>query len=340
MKQSPRPPFLKDLAARRALFQARAEFLALVRGFFRRRRFLEVDPPSLVPAAGMEPHLDPFEVRGLATGGRAFLPTSPEFYLKKLVAAGVDRCFALAPAFRDETPSRSHSPEFLMLEWYRAGASQAALLKDCSSLLAAAGRRFLPDGVLRMGGRRCELTKGLEVMSLSEAFRRWVGEDWKAYGDTGDWRAAARRGGATGTEGWTPNDCFSYLCVARLEPGLAEVGKPVALTGYPAFQAALARLDREDPRESERFELFAAGVELANAYAELTDAAEQRTRFDAYQAERLAAGKPAHPPDEAFLQAVGHLPPCAGIALGADRLLALLLGESVPRVRHGVNGEW
>jgi len=327
--------FLGDLASRRPLFEARAEFLALVRAFFRRRRFLEVDPPSLVAAAGMEPHLDPFATKGLTTGRQAYLPTSPEFYLKKLLASGIGRCFALGPAFRDEPPSRSHSPEFLMLEWYRAGAGTAALVEDCAALLRAVGRRFLPGGLLGRGGSRCDFTQGIEVMTLSEAFRTWVGEDWKDLGSAGNWRAAARRHGAAGTGGWAPNDCFSYLCLTVLEPHLAKEGRPVALMGYPSFQAALARLNPEDPRESERFELFAAGVELANAYAELTDGAEQRVRYAAYQAERTADGKPPHPEDEEFFEAVGRLPPCAGIALGADRLLALVLGESVPRVRHG-----
>ncbi len=328
---------LDDLAARRNLLERRAEFLWLVRRFVRRRRFLEVDAPLLVAAAGMEPHLDPFVARGLATGREAYLPTSPEFYLKKLLASGVGRCYSLGPAFRDEAPSRGHSPEFLMLEWYRTGVTHAALIRDCGALLAEVGRAFLPGGVLEREGSRCDLAAGVEVLSLSEAFHRFAGEDWLAWKDERDWRDAARRHGAAPDAGWSANDCFSYLCVTVLEPALASFPRPVALVGYPAFQAALARLNPKEPRVSDRFELFAAGVELANAYTELTDEGEQRRRHAAYQAERAAAGKPAHPADEAFMTAVGRLPPCAGIALGADRLLALLLGETVPRVRHGMN---
>jgi lysyl-tRNA synthetase class 2 len=330
-----KPPFLADLASRRPLFEARARFLHLVRDFFRSRGFLEVDAPLLVPAAGMEPHLDPFEVRGWATGAHALLPTSPEFYLKKLLASGVERCFALGPAFRDEAPSRSHSPEFLMLEWYRAGGDLDALLEDCALLLERAGRAFLPGGHLCTDGARCDLSGGIEVLRLSEAFDRFGGGDWRGLNTSDAWRERARRFGAETTGDWTENDCFSFLMVSAVEPHLASLGRPVALVGYPAFQAALARLDPKDPGVSERFELYAGGAELANAYAELTDAAQLRARFERYQAERSAAGKPRHPEDPQFMEAVGHLPPCAGIALGADRLLSLLLGETVWRVRHG-----
>jgi len=330
-----KPPFLDDLTSRRPLFDARARFLHLVRDFFRSRGFLEVDAPLLVPAAGMEPHLDPFEVRGWATGAQALLPTSPEFYLKKLLASGVERCFALAPAFRDEAPGRAHSPEFLMLEWYRAGEDLDALLEDCALLLERAGRTLLPGGLLGTDGVRCDLSGGVQVLRLSEAFDRFGGGDWRELSTPDAWRERARGFGAAVDGGWTENDCFSFLMVSAVEPHLASLGRPVALVGYPAFQAALARLDPKDTEVSERFELYAGGVELANAYAELTDAAEQRARFERYQIERAAAGKPRHPEDTQFMEAVGHLPPCAGIALGADRLLALLLGETISRVRHG-----
>ena len=329
------PAFLQDLASRRPLFEARALFLHQVRSFFLSRGFLEVDAPLLVPAAGMEPHLDPFEARGWATGRTAFLPTSPEFYLKKLLASGVERCYCLAPAFRDEPPSRGHSPEFLMLEWYRAGQDHGAILADCAALLDEVGRRFLPGGVLERGGLRCDLTAGIEVMDLGEAFARFAGEDWRDLHTLGAWRRAARSRGAEADGGWSENDCFSFLMVSDVEPALARMGRPVALVGYPAFQAALARLNPQDPRVSDRFELYAAGVELANAYTELTDSRQQQRRFEAYQTERRAGGKPPHPADAQFLEAVGHLPPCAGIALGADRLLSLLLGEPLARVRHG-----
>ncbi len=326
---------LDRLRGRLPLLQERARFLREVRAFFRRRGFWEVDAPSLVASAGMEPHLDPFEARGWATGRTALLPTSPEFYLKKLLAAGSGPCFSLAPAFRDEPPGKGHSPEFLLLEWYRPAGTLRGLARDCEALLARLGRRFLPAGVLERGRLRCDFAAGVERLELGEAFRRWVGRDWRALDSEEAWRDTACRHGAAADGSWSENDCFSYLLLTRIEPELARFGRPVLLSGYPPFQGALAREWAAEPGVIARFELYAAGVELANAYQELTDGAEQRRRYDAYQAERARLGKPPHPPDEAFLAAVERLPECAGIALGADRLLALLLGRTVADVRHG-----
>ncbi|MEW5764659.1 MAG: amino acid--tRNA ligase-related protein [Acidobacteriota bacterium] len=334
----PTPFFLADLASRVPLFEARDRFLARIRAFFRRRRFLEVDAPLLVPAAGMEPHLDPFVARGWETGRTAFLPTSPEFYLKKLLAAGVRRCFSLAPSFRDETPSRSHSPEFLMLEWYRAGGTLPDLIRDASALLCHLGGDLPGGKIHRSGETPVDLCGGIEVMTLGEAFERHAGGDFRRIGSVEGWRDAARARGASVGDDWTANDCFSYLMIAEVEPALRAYARPVALVGYPAFQAALASLDAADPGLSRRFELFVGGVEIANAYEELTDGAELRRRFAAYQEERRASGKDPHPEDGQFVEAVDRLGPCAGIALGADRLLALLLGETVPRIRHGAPG--
>jgi len=324
-----------ELRERLSLLRDRERFLREIRLFFRRRGFLEVDAPTLVPAAGMEPHLDAFEVRGTATDRRGFLPTSPEFYLKKLLAAGAPRCFSLAPSFRDELEGRSHHPEFLMLEWYRPGERIEALVEDCSALLARLGRRFLPGGRLERGETTCDFTAGVEVLELSEAWRRWAGADWRELHTEEAWQAVASDWGAD-AEGWSPNDCFSYVSLERIEPALASLGRPAILCGYPPFQGALARERAGEPGVIDRFELFAAGAELANAYQELTDGTEQRRRYAEYQAEREALGRPAHPPDERFFEAVDRLPECAGIALGADRLLALLTGHTVAEVRHGL----
>lgn len=329
------PFWRKDLKDRRALFEARAVFLGEIRAHFRRRRYLEVDPPLLVAAAGMEPHLDPFEVHGTATSRRAYLPTSPEFYLKKLVASGVERCFALAPSFRDEEPGRGHSPEFLMLEWYRPGGLRH-LLADVRSLLRRLAPLFLPEGTLRRQDAQVNLLGGLRVFSLPRLFAERTGRDFRSLPDERAWRELAARHGGAVTGDWSPNDCFSYLLLTRVEPYLATLPVPAALVGYPSFQAALARTDPRDRRLVRRMEVFAAGVELANGYEELRDGEELRRRFEAFQQERRRAGLPPHPPDGEFFEATALLPPCAGIALGADRLLALLLDETVGRVRHGV----
>lgn len=326
---------LDILRRRLGLLEARGRFLRLVREFFHSRGFLEVDAPLLVPSAGMEPHLDPFEATGWATGRRALLPTSPEFYLKKLLAAGCGPCFSLAPSFRDEIPGRDHSPEFLMLEWYRPEESLEALAADCHGLLSTLAEAFLEEGLLRRKGVMSDLRLPPARLELGEAFQRWVGVDWRALGDLSAWREQASRHGAEASA-WSENDCFSYLLLTRIEPELAQLGRPALLFGYPLFQGALARERRDEPGVIDRFELYAAGAELANAYQELTDGGEQRRRYAAYQEERRLLGKPPHPEDPLFFAAVDHLPECAGIALGADRLLALLLGKSVADVRHGV----
>jgi lysyl-tRNA synthetase class 2 len=335
------PPGLEDLRSRIHLLEARAEALWLIRRFFRRRRFLEVDPPLLVAAGGMEPHLDALEVYGRETGMRCRLPTSPEFYLKKLLASGVERCFALAPAFRDEPPSTSHSPEFLMLEWYRTGDPLSRLIRDCRGLLRLLANRFLPHGILESEGIRCDFNAEVRVLTLSEVFERWVGTDWRTLSGGESWRKAARNHGAETSEDWSENDCFSYLILTRVEPELAKLGRPSALVGFPPFQGALAREDPSSPGTIERFELYAGGVELANAYAELTDCAEQERRFRRYQEERKSLGKPPHPRDSEFFEAVRALPPCSGIAFGVDRLLSILLGQPLAAVRHGTRTtEW
>ena len=328
-------PFLDDLRERLPLFHERDRFLRLVRSFFQRRRFLEVDAPILVPSAGMEPHLDPFKVTGTATGRAAFLPTSPEFYLKKLLAAGTGPCFSLSPSFRDEASGRSHSPEFLMLEWYRPHENLDAILKDAEALLRVAAKAFLPNGAITRDNVTCDLAAGVEKLELGEAFGRYVEKDWRAIQTRDEWRETARRHGADATGGWSENDCFCYMMLTRVEPELARIGHPVALFGYPRFQGALASERPNEPGVIDRFELFAAGVELANAYQELCDGAEQHRRYEAFQAERAAMGKAAHPPDEQFFAAVDALEPCAGIALGADRLLSLLLDKPLAAVRHG-----
>ncbi len=328
-------PFLDDIRERLPVLYERGRFLRLVRSFFQRRRFLEVDVPLLVPSAGMEPHLDPFKVTGTATGRTAFLPTSPEFYLKKFLASGAGPCFSLAPSFRDEASGRGHSQEFLMLEWYRPHENLDAILEDAEGLLKATAKAFLPNGKISRDGMTCDLAANVESMELGEAFERFVGHDWRAFKTRDDWREAAKRHGAGATGGWSENDCFCYLMLSRVEPELARFARPAALFGYPPFQGALAAERRDEPGVIDRFELFAAGVELANAYQELCDGAEQRRRYEAFQAERVSLGKGAHPPDEDFFSAVDALEPCAGIALGADRLLSLLLDLPLAVVRHG-----
>jgi lysyl-tRNA synthetase class 2 len=300
-------PYLR----RRALMAAR------IRAFFTARGYLEVETPYAVPAPGEEIHLRAFRT---APGG-LYLHTSPEFAMKKLLAGGAGKIFQLARVWRDETHSATHAPEFTMLEWYRPAATLVDLMDETEALL----RAVLPPSVM-WNGHYVSLSR-FERMTVAEAFFRFAGADVLAT--AGDAAALAASAGAVlrGGENW--EDLFFRLLLERVEP---QIGRdhPVFLTHWPAAQAALARRDPADPRVAERFELYAAGLELANAFVELTDPVEQLARFVADRARRHSLYGEDWPLDEDFLAAVSRLPACAGIALGFDRLVMLATGA--PRI--------
>lgn len=309
------------LAARLPFLRRRARLAAGVRAFFDARGYLEVETPYAVTVPGEEVHLATFATEQVTPYGerRALrLHTSPEFAMKKLLAGGVGRCFQLARVWRNGEGGDLHSPEFTMLEWYRPGATMAGLMDETEALL----RAVLPPR-LACRGIECDL-ESFERLTVAEAFSRHAGAD--VLGTAGDAAALAAQAGARLREGEDWEDLFFRLLLERIEPAIGR-GRPTFLTHWPAAQAALARRDPADPRVAERFELFACGMELANAFVELTDAAEQRARFEADRARRHAIqGAPDWPMDEDFLAALAHgLPDCAGIALGFDRL-AMLAG--------------
>ncbi|MEQ8604634.1 MAG: EF-P lysine aminoacylase EpmA [Marivibrio sp.] len=336
------------LAAREARLAIRARILSATRRWFDAAGFTEVETPALQLSPGMEPHLGVFETRLLPpgahaldaaeAGARRYLHTSPEFAMKKLLAGGRDlaafrRIWQLAPVFRNAEGSGRHSPEFRMLEWYRAEAAYLDLIDDCRGLLSAAAE-VAGTPLFRAGDRVCDVSARWERISVAEAFERWVGLDLPALtqGDPSDPDAApmieAARGlglRAADDDRW--EDAFFRILEARVEPHLGA-DRPTALHSYPISMAALSRPSADDPATAERFELYVAGVELANAFGELADAGVQRARFEADRAlhERLY-GRPAPPIDEGFLEAVETLPPrAAGIALGFDRLVMLATG--------------
>jgi lysyl-tRNA synthetase class 2 len=297
------------LADRLPALRRRAQLAAAVRAFFTARGYLEIETPYIVPAPGEEPHIG-----ALAAGG-GWLHTSPEFAMKKLLAAGTGPIFQLARVWRDEPESDTHLPEFTMLEWYNLNPSMDALIEESFALL----RATLPPMVSHAG-----ITTSLaryERITVAEAFARHTGADVLAT--AGDAAALASAAHATlrPNESW--EDLFFRLLLERIEPHLGRA-HPTFLTHWPIAQAALARPDPADPRVAERFELYVAGIELANAFIELTDAEEQRARF-------TAARNLPWPLDEDFLAAVSHLPPSAGIALGFDRLAMLATGAQKVR---------
>ena len=313
---------------RRPLLLARGRIQAGLRAYFLAEGFTEVETAQIQISPGNETHLHGLAVELRLEDGRRlprYLATSPEFAMKKLLAAGEKRIFSFARVFRDREVSATHSPEFTMLEWYRVGEPYEALMADCHRIVAIAAREA---GVsrLRHRGREADPFAPFEQLTLEAAFRRdarielFIGQ--------ADRDALARKVaqiGVTVAVDDTWSDLFSKVLSDRIEPGLG-VGRPTILCEYPASEAALARLKPADPRVAERFELYACGVELCNAFRELTDPLEQRARFEADMAEKQRIYGTRYPIDEEFLAALAHMPEASGAALGFDRLVMLATG--------------
>lgn len=308
----------------------RADMVKSVREFFDRRGYVEVDTPALQLSPGMEPHLTAFETAlGEPNGDRqpVYLHTSPEFAMKKLLAAGMQRIFQLARVFRDGERSPRHHPEFTMLEWYQTGAGWRDIAEEAAEFVRAAC-----EPVVQRGDVSCDLSQPWEFLSVQDAFARHAGIDLLATADdplNPDTDMLCMFADGLGirtadTDTW--EDIFFRIYLDRIEPQLG-VGAATVLHSYPAALAALARLSPEDVRVSDRFEIFICGLELANGYGELTDATEQRRRFAVMTAQRIAEGRAPYPVDEDFLAALENgIPDCAGIALGFDRLVMLAAG--------------
>lgn len=336
---SPVPPSLSPWwspdrrADRRPRLEARGRIRRAFRDWFEARGFTEVEAAALQASPGNEAHLHAFATEALTLEGGAaplYLHTSPEFACKKLLASGETRIFDFARVFRNRERGPLHHPEFTLLEWYRAGEGWEVLMADCSTLLAlaaeAAGTR-----TLTWRGRTCDPFAEPQRLTLAEAFRDLAGIDLLATlapDGTGDAQAlaeAARAAGVRVAADDTWSDVFSRVLVERIEPTLGD-GRATLLCEYPAPEAALARRCPHDPRVSERFELYACGVELANAFGELTDAAEQRRRLEAEMDEKARIYGERYPLDEDFLSALAVMPEASGAALGFDRLVMLATG--------------
>jgi lysyl-tRNA synthetase class 2 len=317
-----RPVWHPDsLAARLPFLRRRALLTQATRAFFVSRGYAEVETPYAVPTPGEEVHLHAFRTeRELPDGRREplWLHTSPEFAMKKLLVAAVGPIFQIARVWRNNEGSDLHSAEFTMLEWYRPGADMDDLIEETTAFL----RTVLPPDVA-CRGVTTDLSR-TERLTVAEAFSRYVGADVLATADDAPALAAAANARLRAGETW--EDLFFRLLLERIEPRIGWA-HPTFLTHWPAAQAALARRDPGDPRVAERFELFVCGIELANAFVELTDAVEQRARFEADRARRNAVSGPDWPLDEDFLDALTFgMPPAAGIALGFDRLAMIASG--------------
>ena len=299
----------------------RERVLDTIRAFFKSRGFREVETPLLVAHPGMEPHLEVFETPLVTAGGRrarAFLTTSPEYAMKKLLAAGLERIFQITKAFRNrEELSGGHNPEFTILEWYRAGADYRAIMADCEELMLA-----LLGGVsLTYQGETIDCRPPWQRLSVRDAFLTHAGVDVERPGAL---EAAARERGYAVDTHTTAEQLYHQLFLNEVEPRLGRP-RPTILHDYPIEMAALARPKPSDPRYAERFELYLAGVELGNAFSELTDPLEQRRRLEAEREERRRAGRVLYDIDDDFIAALeAGVPPSAGIAVGVDRLVMLL----------------
>jgi len=302
-----------------------------IRSFFVSKDFIECETPIAVRSPGMEPNLFPFETSVVEWSGAthaAGLITSPEYSLKKLLGAGLPRVFELARVFRNhEALDATHNPEFTMLEWYRAGAGYEEIMRDieeltqyCFTQLHGAGN----EGALgRMDSHIVMLP--WERMTVDQAFRKYVGFSLLEHFSREQLAVKAQELGIAVPETDTFDDIFFRIFGLHIERKLGQE-RPVILCEYPASQASLARLKAGDPRVAERFEVYIHGIEIANAFGELTDAAEQRKRFLHEAEERRLAGKTVFPIDEELLSALQSVGSAAGIALGVDRLAMVLLG--------------
>ncbi len=302
----------------------RARILRRTREFFHSRHFVEVETPLLVPTPGMEPHLRAFETLSQRKT-RRFLPTSPEYAMKRLLARGEERIYQICKAFRDEPFSRFHSAEFTMLEWYRAFASFEDIAHDTEELVSCLAEETLGSAHLTVGSDRIALTPPWERLTVDEAFDRYASIDRLPAADPRGFVQSCLGDATLGvTREDTFEDIFFRVFLDRVEPRLGR-SKPTILTDYPASMAALAKCRDAAPHTAERFEIFIGGIELTNAFTELNDPVEQRERLKTEAGERTRHGMPEQPIDEAFLGALEMgVPPAGGIALGVDRLIMLM----------------
>jgi len=302
--------------------QARARLQAALRQWFAGEGFVEVETPILQVSPGAEVHLAGFVTDWELPDGEErvrWLHSSPEFAMKKLLAGGVHKLFQFARVFRNAEGSALHHPEFTMLEWYRAGVGYDAIMKDCAALLALTG-----VDELHWDGHVCDPRAEPERLTVAEAFQRYAGVD--LFATVGSAERLAQASGVAMHADDTWDDVFFRIMFDRIEHRLG-MGRPTILCEYPILMAALARAKPGDARVAERFELYVCGVELANAFGELTDPDIQRARLQADMDEKERLYGVRWPVDADFLAALDHgLPDCAGVALGFDRLVMLATG--------------
>jgi lysyl-tRNA synthetase class 2 len=314
---------------RRGFLAARAAIARAVRGWFWDQGFTEVEPQALAPSPGAEVHVDAF-----ASGDR-YLHTSPEFAMKKLLAAGEEKIFYFGKCWRKGETGPLHAEEFTMLEWYRANEPYERVMDDCLAL-ARLATTIAHSEVLHWKDKTCDPFASAERLTVSDAFARFSPAPPPFAGEVFEAEANGHRGDdsapgsltlaspASGGRSDRGHDAFS-TAIVQIEPHLGAPALTL-LYEYPISEAALARRCAHDPRLAERFEMYACGVELANGFGELADPAEQRARLIAAMDEKENRYGVRWPIDEDFLAALAHMPPASGVALGFDRLVMLATG--------------
>ncbi|MBM4331493.1 MAG: EF-P lysine aminoacylase GenX [Deltaproteobacteria bacterium] len=303
-----------------------------IRQFFLEKEFVEIETPALVSSPGMEPHLSALEMYCTRPDGRRvkkYLHTSPEYCMKKLLGCGWEKIFQICRVFRDGEIGDTHQIEFTMLEWYRANADYLKIMEDCEELIKYLFEKVMGLEELSYQGKKLYLTLPFERLSVAQAMQLYGGINIDKKHDALSLINEARsKGYQFEREGrYSFDEVFFKVFLESVEPRLG-FPKPAILYDYPASMAALARLKPDNPLWAERFELYIAGLELANAFSELNDAVEQRRRFAEEQRLRASLGKPVYPIDEELLQALSQMPPSAGIALGVDRLVMVFCDAS------------
>tara|TARA_R110002073_G_scaffold24260_2_gene81900 strand:+ start:27307 stop:28479 length:1173 start_codon:yes stop_codon:yes gene_type:complete len=314
---------------------ARAAILSEIRQYFSQEDFLEIEAPTLVPAPGLEVNIK------AVPAGSGYLITSPEYSMKRLLAGGLSRIYSMPRCFRSEEEGNHHSVEFTMLEWYRAFDSLASIMRDTETLVHRAVLRVAGCTSITVGGTLVDVAPPWTRMSIREAFATWANIDLLGDESAVNLAKKAEDAGIAIGSAVEWDDIFYIIFLERIQPALESLGKAIMLTDWPAPLAALARTKPGAPQWALRFEAYVGGVELANAFDELTDAQEQRNRFEQEQRERQRRGLDVYPIDEKFMAALEEgLPPCAGIALGVDRLAMLAFGgESLRDVSAFVGDE-
>ena len=288
------------LSCKADVLKLRAVMIRAIRRFFLDQDFLEIETPIRIPAPAPEFHIEP------VASGEWFLQTSPELCMKRLLAAGYPKIYQICKCFRAGERGARHLPEFTLLEWYRAGTDYRTLMDDCESLIACVAEELGLGGVISRQGGKIGLTPPWERLTVREAFSLYAG---------------------VSVEEALIGDRFDEIMACAIEPHLGRE-RPVFLYEYPATLGALARVKAEDREVAERFELYIAGMELANAFSELTDPVEQRQRFEKVSRNQRLKNGSAYPLPERFLESLSRMPPSAGIALGLDRLAMIIADQA------------